>query len=519
MKHLLYFIILLTYFSSCSNLDEPEFVSDTTHNTSQKSRLMGQTYQVLGHGYDITGNYLHPKSIKNAVFNATKYHDSIKIVAGPGDNSIYDNGSISLIYEETYFGEDAMTYIEEIKTKTKYSSSVASQAEKAENSKTIFSKIGAPFGGSINWDKDTESKTTMTSKYAYGRVDVVKEYKKYAFPSVTPNELQKHLTYTFKEDLKSNKSAKYLVETYGTHVLLDFNVGGIYSFSISHKIQTHKEYISKKDVITASTNAILSKVGVNFSATYDKTHTTDYVREQENSNIKLDIRGGKSHKENITIAGNGNITSLNYNIGDWAGEVDDTNCVLVSINLNRTHPLYEYIPENYASKREEVKQYIQTYIKSKEKPILAVKPMHELFSYNNKKPLWVFSNDDVDYIQKRWGDRYEGLIGHMIAVQNIPDEIMKTLKPMHRLKSNRSGKIWYVNSIEEVNNAKNKWGDTYEGLDGYIYINEEPSTRPMYKLLGGNDKVWYVFSRVEKDYVVSKWGDKFLGIDGYLIEP
>ena len=67
------FGLLLSICYSCSELDDFSVESTSESLSTPTTRYAGdEKYDVLGYGYDVTGEYLHPLSVRNPVLNIAK---------------------------------------------------------------------------------------------------------------------------------------------------------------------------------------------------------------------------------------------------------------------------------------------------------------------------------------------------------------------------------------------------------------------------------------------------------------
>ena len=68
------FGLLLSICYSCSELDDFSVESTSESLSTPTTRYAGdEKYDVLGYGYDVTGEYLHPLSVRNPVLTIAKY--------------------------------------------------------------------------------------------------------------------------------------------------------------------------------------------------------------------------------------------------------------------------------------------------------------------------------------------------------------------------------------------------------------------------------------------------------------
>lgn len=74
--------------------------------------------------------------------------------------------------------------------------------------------------------------------------------------------------------------------------------------------------------------------------------------------------------------------------------------------------------------------------------------MFQIKSPHTKDNWWVFSQDDVNYINQVSGDYLTDFLG-FVLVEPAPNT-----KPMHRLKSIHTKDTWYAFSYADVEYAK-----------------------------------------------------------------
>ena len=483
-------VVLLT------NCNKNELQGDLLlNNNSNHEAAMGKPYQVLGYGYDITGEYLASSSIRSVIFDVEAYHKATYPLA-------YREEIIGTIDSKAYFGSDYMSYIREIEKDSKFKGSTA---EEPKETTTDTDKV--PYSFSLTYSSNSVSKETSTSKYSFGRVDIIKQHKQHLLPDATPSDLINYLTPGFKKDIL-NLSPNALIDKYGTHVLLDITTGGSYTSYFASEITNNTSYDSKRKMIEGVAGFVIGKLGLNFTSNLSKQQKEEYTRKQSNWSTSIMSRGGTTNGQTININSNDEI-SQTLSLDSWAKTVDDQNSVLVDINFNKTYPLYDFI--NDPIKKQNVKNAVISYLTGKEKPILQIKPMHQLKSKNGDT-WWVFSKDEVDFAQNAYGDQYHGVIGYVVANPQT------NTKPMYRMKSRKTGDTWYAFSKTEADYAVAKWNEISYGIDGYIYSTEQANTKPMYRLKSKNTSdTWYVFNWADVLNAQNKWKEQYIALDGYIL--
>lgn len=101
-------VLLISY--SCSEFEE--LPNDQYPLPDAITRLAGDgKYDVLGFGYDVTGEYLHPRSVRSPVLDIEKYEKD------HGKRLIYSTSSFG--FDRMYYGYSSSDYVKNITTETK----------------------------------------------------------------------------------------------------------------------------------------------------------------------------------------------------------------------------------------------------------------------------------------------------------------------------------------------------------------------------------------------------------------
>lgn len=505
-KHFLFIpIITMGIFAiSCTNTFDEQFVQEDQQMPTTKSMGDGQ-YQVLGCGYDITGEYLARQSIKNEVLDIAGFYAK--------NPQLYKVEYVGEIKDNFYAGEDYMNYVKDIINKTNFSGSVAAKInpkkDGATSTDTSNKEVPYSLSANVSFDKESSNKTSITTKETYIRVDQIKQLERYQLYA-DPTVLADYLTPYFKSRL-STASPDAIIEEFGTHILIDFNVGGRLSIFYKSTITDNLKVESKTKIAKGGITGAIKTVNLSFSGSSTTTEVEQYQRRNSNWSCNVNMYGGQHDGHTITITSDG-ATNHTFNLSGWQQSVDKTHCVLTEINFNKTYPIYEFIKDPI--KKQQIKDAAEKYIKSKIRPIIEVKPMFQIKSPHTKDNWWVFSQDDVNYINQVSGDYLTDFLG-FVLVEPAPNT-----KPMHRLKSIHTKDTWYAFSYADVEYAKKKWNEQYYGIDGYVYADEQPNTVPLHHLKSTHTKdTWYTNSYATVEYAKAKWGEQYFGIDGYIIKP
>ena len=185
-------------------------MGDETKLTSISSVVMG----ALGRGYDICGVYADATSCRNKVIDVDKLNEYRRI------RKTEKNYSQS----RRAFGEG----VQELSKSRAESLSV----------KVSGYGFGATFS---NETKTTFNKETFDKTgYKYGTQYDIFVKDEYVVQSYNDSSIMTgFLTARFLEDLNT-KSARDIIETYGTHVVLGMQVGTRFSYNMAYRQSTHK---------------------------------------------------------------------------------------------------------------------------------------------------------------------------------------------------------------------------------------------------------------------------------------
>ena len=484
MKKLFYWILSSIVLFSCS---ETELLDNSIDDQLITNRASGDgLYDVLGYGYDITKEYLHPMSVCNPVLDIEKYKQDY------GERLV--TGTPSFGGDQMYYGYSAFDYLKDMTKETKASLQVSDTAKQAA------------YSGSIAGGTYFKSAYSYSSKYSFASIDAVRKLK-YIRINDEKSRLMNYLSSSFKEDL-NRLPAEKLVKRYGTHVLTNFTIGGRYKLLFRSVITNTTENSVKRKTIASGLKALVGDIGIGVN--FDRNVETSETLTRENKHRMLYV---------LFYGGTG--TSLVYDlekglptridIQHWESTVNLTNANLTDINWEETYPIYEFIQD--PQKRAEVKNAVDQYIAGQQIKVLELRPMYRMHSKRQKNTFYVFTKSDADYISKKWGDESNGIDGY-ICVNPEPNT-----KPMYSLFSKRSENTFYVYDKAEVDYIVHKWGDTFYGLDGYMLTKPEDNTKPVYCLHSNRAKnTFFVFDKGEADRIVREFGDTYKGLVGYFYD-
>lgn len=347
------FGLLLAICYSCSELDDfpIEPVSETS--LSSTTRAAGdEKYDVLGYGYDVTGEYLHPLSVRNPVLNIEKYErDYLERL---------QHGTSSFGYDRMYYGYSSVDYIKDMTSETKATNTMSYGSEKD----TVF------FSNTITNNAYLKTEYSYSSKYSFASLDVIRNLK-YIHINDEIGRLSQYLSDSFKEDLE-RLSPDRVVERYGTHVLTDFIIGGRYKLLFRSVITKAKDASTKRKTVSSGFKSSLDGIGFSYNLEHVDTVDESLVKENQNKELYVMFYGGSGSNLKYDLE---KVMPTTIDIQSWEKSVSLGNSCLTDINWKETYPIYYFISDPV--KKAEIKSAVIKYIASKQIKILDIVPLYQ----------------------------------------------------------------------------------------------------------------------------------------------
>lgn len=318
---------LMISMSSCSNDDTLDPPAPETENPIQPetNREFG-TYNALGYGYDVTGEYANANYAGSKVINIDKFktENSSRLL----DETV---GSYENIEE---YGADAVAY-----------SKVLSEKVNTGYEFPLYGKtISNSFKGSL-----AANTNAFDSQYIYGSYNTIIKQKRYRV-NATSELLANYLTPEFIKDIET-RSPQQIVENYGTHVAKDIYIGAKIDVVFQAKTTNNDRQLAARVGVITAVNTLSSQV----------SSEEDLKEAAKNYDKKLFYRtiGGDKSKGFAQIINLEN-TSPKANIGAWQSTVTKDNSVLVDFGPNGLMLIYDLV--NDPAKKAELKAYVDQYI-------------------------------------------------------------------------------------------------------------------------------------------------------------
>ncbi|AZB24502.1 MAC/perforin domain-containing protein [Chryseobacterium bernardetii] len=329
---LLFSSIILLFATSCSMEEFENSASggDLNNGSGRSSaKFAGDgAYDVLGYGYNATGEYANSNSAGYQVIDIERFKNE------QAGRLITDNVFSQEFLEE--YGEHAEAYSKMVSTKVGATAGFS-----------LFKKlISVSFSSSVV--NNTSNK--FDAKYIYGSYNLLIKQRRFRF-NATPTLLSDYLTPEFINDLQSNKPEQ-IVNDYGTHVAIDIFTGA--KLDVMFQSETTNENREKAARVGV-------KVGVKKILDVDVQNNVDTSESDKNYSRKLTFktRGGDPSKGLVGTL-DLEIANPKINITNWQNSSTPANAVLVEFGSNGLIPLYEFIKDPV--KKAEMKAYIDKYL-------------------------------------------------------------------------------------------------------------------------------------------------------------
>ncbi len=329
MKKLLLLLgTFLFFFYGCVNEHEEMLVDEVQQALEgELSRAGGDgKYDLLGYGYDVTGEFYHPSSAKSPVVDIQKFYQA-------NAGRIVENSS-GIGDRNWYVGSTATDYLSKLTLKmdAKYK--------------------GILFGGTLNVSYSTNYSCSAKYSFASYNEDIA---RKHININAGVELLRQYLTPEFLEDIQ-NQSMEYIIKFYGTHVLTDITLGGRLQMIYRSVIKDE----NKENIVKAGASARFKSI---FKLHISGDYETSEILKNTEEMISYRTIGGDPSKALISTINVSDISSAGINLTSWQASVTNSNMALIYSDPNTMIPIYELVIDPI--KRAKLKTAVEIYLKNK----------------------------------------------------------------------------------------------------------------------------------------------------------
>ncbi len=467
-KQFIPILLLLAVFASCKKQSQVNLPSDQKVSKNNSLRPMsagdGQT-DVLGYGYDITGEYGTSSSAKFSVINvaALKADHPTRVEL---DQSTMQEGRLVA-------GDNAQSYLKQVSAKISSSLNIG-----------IFK---GTISGSYS-DNDA-----FSSKYVYSSFSLIIQQKRLKI-NADYTLLKQYLQPSFLQDVQ-NGTPESIVNSYGTHVLTDFKLGAKLEALYRSETKKANRTVAATAGVDVSVKTIFSiNTGYNYSLndTYDNTYQTLHYR----------TYGGDPTKSLMgSVPLGGGMPTIN--ISDWQSSATPENSELIDISTGGLIPIYELIDD--PTKKAAVMTYVNQYLAANQVNVTPV-PIHVFYQPNDINHVYTAFFNDYPYQQN--GFTYLGTNFKAYASQ------IDGTQPVHAFYSPSGTNHTYT--INRFDYPYEQNGYIYHGISFYAYTTQVPGSVPVHVFYhpGGVNHT-YTINRY--DYPYAQNGYQYLGVNFYAM--
>jgi len=414
-------------------------------------------YDVLGHGYDVTGLYADAASGGLAVIDIDRLKQD-----HPG--RVIEERPLSQSYTEEY-GENAEQYSRSVSNKV--------------NITAGFKLFGWDISSKFSYENN--DKFTFDGKYIFGSYNLVIKQKRYRLNG-TPELLQSYLTPEFISDLSTN-TAEQIVESYGPYVVTDVYTGGKLTMLFQSETRNSDRTQAARIGIKVGVDAV-------FDLEVDGARDVNTSAANQNFSKKLSYNtlGGDPTKE---LRGEINLdnSTPKISVTNWQNSVTPENSVLVDFGPKGLIPIYELVAD--ATKKSALKAAVDKYVGDRVvKNIYKDKPVYILYIDG----MWLprpTRHDNNHVLSMNLANEYHLAENRGIAFYAYDYQVPGTL-PVYRYLAKSNSNNFYTLKPEDEYMADM----TYEGIAFYAYPNNssDPNLKPVHR--------WY--SQYYTDHYYSK---------------
>jgi hypothetical protein len=453
--------VIPTMFSNCKKSEVAEEMGLANNHNTLASIGDGK-WDVLAFGYDATGDYLNKNNLSDvAIIDMERFEADYK--------QRIDVGSGSMGTDSLYFGSTALDYLKELNKKRAFGLQASYGNEKPADieDKKFFS-------ASVNTNKEDHTISTYYSKYSYATYESIREVKRIRFNGDVSQELlMNYLTPEFRDNV-ATKDADYLVNRYGTHVLLDITLGGRLRFDYTAYTSNQSDYSKRVRGAKVGISGFLKKIGISFTSDISNEEITKNFNESRGTQFTLAYIGGTNSGLSMTADQNGNFAQ-SFNLASWQQSVTDRNCYL--INIGKGVLLSEFITDPV--KKQQVNDAIQKRVDNSQRKELGEVPVYAYYSSVGSDHYFTPTNQPT--IGNNGDFKNEGIAFYAFS------QPTEGTVPVYVYYNSRGGDHYYgLGNQPTIGDFRN------EGIAFYAYPRNTPNTAPVYMYYSSRDGDHYM---------------------------
>lgn len=417
-------------------------------------------WDLLGHGYDITGELFERKNTsKVSIIDIDAFYRNYPTrIPTPTDTK----GGYRVFY-----GATAYDYVKDVND-NKVFGATASYGDSKPSTEPANNKLYATANFSLT--NTNHNIFTYGSKYSYATYESWYRIKSIDFTDdVSVEVLKNYLTPEFITNI-SNFSAEQIIETYKTHVMLGIDLGGRLKYDYKGAVVKESTYDRKLRAIKAGFSIGIAKLfSIDLSSDVSKEEKTTISTETTDKLFSGTFYGGNNSGTSFSGDALGN-TSTNINLISWQQSINVNNASLIGIN--KSVPIYEFITDPV--KKQQVKDAVEKYISDRQ--IIMTTQDYTPFPvgvyYSQGLNVWryEFNIDNIPYL--RDGSWQYKQVYFSAFKEQAPGTV-----PVYEYWAPTTNDCVWDKSRSVSNDPYWQFG----GIKFYAYSTQQPGTIPIYR--------------------------------------
>lgn len=426
-------------------------------------------YDLLGFGYDITGQFLTNASAKAQVIDP--------VALKKDEDKRIDTNQLAISEGLLMSGTTAEDYTKNLSIHFKvYSDSDSVSA----------------FKGSL--ESSFSNSEHYSAKYSIASYSLLMKMRQLYMTA--PNEmLMKYLTKSFKDDLES-QNMEYIIMHYGTHVLTNITLGARLDIMYRSLVTS----TMKKQTVESGCSFLIRGVfGINTDGHIDETLVNDNTYQK----LVYKAIGGDPNKPFVGSINSEKLTSTTINISEWQSSCDTTNMQLISAEPNTIIPIYELVEDPI--KKQMLKAAVLKYMKERSfvdfgDPVPLYRYIYEgeIRTISNTgssrrggenklvesiKPVkdYYYTTDFGEYGNEKDGYTYDKILCYVYPASEHPTGAIPLYEYLYKIKSTSNKvKSYYTTNWYELEQGNELY--KYRRIACYVFsVDNKPSNSvPLY---------------------------------------
>jgi hypothetical protein len=413
MKKLFFILPIIGMLCACNKQNELPASPTAAFKNSKLTPLYARDghYDLLGFGYDVTGDYGNSSASLGQVINVAllDVNNAGRVIPGLAKSQ----------YFQEIDGSNAATY--------------SSMLSGTFNSGLTLPLFGATIKSSYT------SNDSYALKYIYGSYNVMIQQKEWAL-NANLALLQQYLSPAFLADIQDpNTTPDYIVSHYGTHVLSHIILGG--KLNIMYQSQTSSS--DRKTAAQAGLQVSVQKVfNLDAGFNYNEENTTANYSE----NLSYVTHGGDPTYGLVSTIPFGQGTP-SINFSTWQGSCTEQNAELIDIPADGLINIYDLIPSTYATLKAGVQTYVTNYLATHQ--VVVIAPEGQFIRNDDNGSVYSVMDGKLRYIPNQdvlhgLFNFNDGLMQHYNTASLIGVPVGTTISPVTDLINDpNTGRVYF----------------------------------------------------------------------------